>query len=184
MNQPFRSREEFDYFLKFSAEPHFTDLYCQVYRSGRSWYPSVMADAAPYHRALGAGFDPLKETIKTAHQRGQRVHAWVNALRVVHDGSLPLLRTIGSEALQVDHYGNSIWRYNEEGIAPDELNRAYRLETAGVWLDPSSKRVRQFVVEAVRDIITAYPDIDGIHLDMIRYPGTIVHDSSAAPGVR
>ena len=179
-NQPFRSRSEYETFLEFSANKHFTDLYCQVYRGGRSWFPSMMADDAPYRQALSFGVDPLRETIDKAHRRGQRVHAWVNALRVNRNQEAPLLRTVGSEALQRDGIGNTVLDYDDDGYGAVESSRGFRLETPGVWLDPSSKGVRQFVVEAIRDIVTTYPDIDGIHLDMVRYPATLAAGGGAS----
>ncbi len=172
-NQPFRSRNEYEYFLAFTSDPHFTDLYCQIYREGRSWFPSMMADDGPYRQALSFGLDPLKETIKVAHQRGQRVHAWVNVLRVSQDKEAPLLQTLGTEALQVDSFGNTVMSYGDSSSGSLANRRGFQLETPGVWLDPSSEKVRRYLLEIVRDIVTTYPDIDGIHLDMMRYPAAV-----------
>jgi uncharacterized lipoprotein YddW (UPF0748 family) len=179
-NQPFRSRSEYDDFVAFTDNKNFSDLYCQVYRGGRSWYPSMLADDTPYRLARAQGMDPLGQTIKQAHSRGQRVHAWVNVLRV-NRIEAPLLRIVGTEALQVDSYGNTALNYDDDGYAPGNLVSSFRLETPGVWLDPSSQKARQFIVEVIRDIVITYPDIDGVHLDMARYPATMSIGGSSSP---
>jgi uncharacterized lipoprotein YddW (UPF0748 family) len=169
-NQPFSSRENFDRYLEFTSEGKFSDLYCQVYRRGRSWFPSMMADDTPYRESIKEGFDTLGDTIKTAHSRGQKVHAWVNALRILDNPEAPLFKVIGREAALSDSKGNNLLDYDKEGRAPGEFKSWLKLGTPGVWLESSSQRVRQYLLETIRDVIVAYPELDGIHLDMIRMP--------------
>lgn len=169
-NRPFRSAEEFKAYSEFAKKGRFTDLYCQVYRGGRAWYPSMLADDAPYRRALAQGFDPLRDTINQAHKRGTRVHAWINVLRIVGNREAPLLKTIGRNAAHTDSYGNSLLDYDSEGLPPGALGRSFKLGTAGIWLDAGSERVREYLVATIKDVVMAYPDLDGVHLDMIRYP--------------
>ncbi|MCB0358237.1 MAG: family 10 glycosylhydrolase [Bdellovibrionales bacterium] len=169
--RPFDTRDEFQRFSEFTGNHGFTDIYCQVYRNGRSWFPSLLADPTPYYEARERGLDPLGEAIRIGHERGQRVHAWVNALRVKSNSDAPLLRSIGRSAVQVDNYGSSILDYREAyKTPPGPVGRYYSIDTPGIWLDPSSRSVRRYVVETIRDLVLSYPDLDGIHLDMIRFP--------------
>ena len=98
-NKPFESLENFRSYLEYLDLDQFTDLYCQVYRGGRSWFPSMVADDKPYRDAYKQGFDPLRETIDKAHAKGQKVHAWLNMLRVAHNTKAPILQVIGRKAV-------------------------------------------------------------------------------------
>ncbi|MBP9839076.1 MAG: family 10 glycosylhydrolase, partial [Proteobacteria bacterium] len=163
--QPFRSVEETKQFIEFVNNNNFTDLYCQVYREGRSWFPSKVTDNFPYQRSLANGYDPLRVILDVAHAKGIKVHAWVNMLRV--DDKARLISEEGREVALIDNYKHSLLDYREHFYAPG--SKLY-IDTPGVWLDPSSDKVRKYLSTIVQDIISNYPDVDGIHLDMIRYP--------------
>ncbi len=180
-NRPFESAAGFRTFLDFAGEYPFSDLYCQVYRRGRAWFPSKLVDDSEYRSAREQGFDPLRDTINVAHRQGKRVHAWINALRIDRDMSSPALKLLGRGAVLTDNFGNSLLDYGPEGEAPGRLSKAHRLDTPGVWLDPSSPAVRQFVVKLVEELLDQYPELDGVHLDMIRFPFSISGRSLTFP---
>jgi uncharacterized lipoprotein YddW (UPF0748 family) len=172
-NRPFESPENYQTFIDFIAKTNFTDIYCQVYRGGRTWFPSMVADSGPYHEALKKGIDPLRGAIDAAHARGQKIHAWVNVLRLTDNRSAPLLKVVGKRAAAVDSWGNSILDYDENGFPPGPMGEKFMLGTPGIWLDASVPAVRRHIAETVRDLILAYPDLDGVHLDMVRFPMSI-----------
>lgn len=169
-NRPFDTKKDFERYLDFTSKGNFSDLYCQVYRQGRSWYPSAVADDGPYRKNLEQGFDVLRDSIDVAHSRGQKVHAWVNALRIKHNPNAPLFKVIGKKAALSDSLGNNLLDYDEEGKGPGKYKGILSLGTPGVWLESSSREVRNYLLETIRDVVVAYPDLDGIHLDMIRMP--------------
>jgi uncharacterized lipoprotein YddW (UPF0748 family) len=184
-NQPFLNRSNFARYQEFSEAGGFTDLYCQVYRGGRAWYPSLMANDDPFRDGLAQGIDPLKETINFAHKRGMRVHAWINALRVTRNFEAPVLKIVGRDAVLKNTYGESVLDYDDDGNPVGKLRRGFKLDTPGIWLDPSNERLRKYIVETIRDVIVAYPELDGIHLDMIRHPMAISSGGgSSASSVR
>ena len=162
----FDSREEFKRFLDFIDKNRFDDIFVQVYRGGRSWFPMTAGDQTPYLNARSYGLDPLGELIAHAHARGIKVHAWINALRV-ESRTADLVKRLGNDVVLTDRQGRSLLDYTDDGIAPD---RRFRLDTQGFWLDSSSPKIRDNLKRVVKDLIAAYPAIDGIHLDMIRYP--------------
>jgi len=168
--RPFDSRGNFDDYLKLIEDHSFTDIFCQIYRGGRSWFPSKIADTAPFEKAQREGFDPLRDTIKRAHARGQKVHAWINTLRVAHNQKAPVLDMLGRDVVLHDNQGNSILQYDGHDHPPGKLRGKYRVGTPGIWLDASHARLRQYMIEVVREIVANYPEIDGIHLDMVRSP--------------
>ena len=169
-HRPFNNREEFNKLISFTGKYPFTDLYCQIFRRGLSWFPSVLADDTPFRTAKQSGVDPLRELILISHARGQKVHAWLNVLRVNDNPDAPIFKAAGEKVALSDNYGNSLLTYSPDGIPPHPAGKYFSLETPGVWLDPSSIALREYMKAVVREVLTQYPDIDGIHLDMIRFP--------------
>lgn len=167
--RPYDSRDAFERFATFSSE-RFTDLYCQVYRGGRSWFASTYADETPYRESMADGVEPLAETIAAAHARGQRVHAWLNLLRVDLNRDAPIIRKVGPSAVLQDNYGRSLLDYGADGYPPHSRRGDGRLDTPGIWLDPTSRDVRKHLVALIRELAERYPTLDGIHLDMARFP--------------
>ena len=147
-----------------------TDLFVQIYRGGRSWFPSQSADAAPYREILqrGAGA-PLPRLIEAAHARGIRVHAWFNVLRVAKNRDAPLLAAAGPDALLVDREGRSLADYpNFEVPLPDR--RHARMGSPGLWLDPATPGVIEHLESPLDELVASTPEFDGLHLDFIRHP--------------
>ena len=134
-----------------------TDLFVQVYRDGRAWFPTEAADDGPWQRARQQGFDPLEMALARAHARGARVHAWVNLLRVVRPAGGRLLDTLGKDTILRGTGGVD----PEAGWAPD---------TPGAWLDPASPEVGARLGAMLSDLLGAYPALDGVHFDYVRYP--------------
>ena len=173
VNQPFLNKENFNQYLSFIEQWPFTDVYCQVYRGGRSWFPSMVADDEPFRLAKQQGFDPLGDTIRAARKRGQKVHAWVNMLRLFQNPDAPMIKVIGAErTVQFDNFGNSVLKYDEKGNPPG-ANMGFSLGTHGIWVDPSEPAVRHYIKETIRDLVYRYPDLSGVHMDMVRFPTAI-----------
>jgi uncharacterized lipoprotein YddW (UPF0748 family) len=147
-----------------------TDLFVQVYREGRSWYPSPSGDSAPHERMVAdGGADRLYTLATDAHARGMRVHAWWNALALHSNRDAPLLRRVGREGVLVDRAGRNLLDYPDFDV-PEPDRRAYRLGTPGIWLDPAEPAVAAALLDEVRALVAAAPWLDGLHLDFIRYP--------------
>ena len=147
-----------------------TDLFVQVYRRGRSWFPSPTADDAPYRALLTAdGPAPLTSLVAQAHARDIRVHAWFNALSLADNREAPLLERVGREAVLVDRAGRSLLDYpGLELPIPDRLYT--RMGTPGIWLDPATPGVIETLEATVDELVAAAPELDGLHLDFIRHP--------------
>jgi len=149
-----------------------TDLFVQVYRGGRAWYDASLADAAPYHAMAARGGDPLRALAITAHAAGLRVHAWVNVLSLGTHRDGPLLATLGPSAVQTDRRGRSLLDYPDLQVPKDE-QRFARLGTPAVWLDPGAPGVATQVAGVFAELAARYPELDGLHLDYVRYPDVI-----------
>ena len=148
-----------------------TDLFVQVYRGGRVFYP---ADPA-FERAPGVGAfaaDPLARLIHDAHAHGMRVHAWVNVLSLSTRRDAKLLAELGRDAILVDRHGRSILDYPQFDL-PEPERRFQRMGTPGLYLDPAVPAVRERILATFRDLVARYPELDGLHLDYIRHPDVL-----------
>ena len=147
-----------------------TDLYVQVYRSGRAWFPTSLADDSPSRRA---GREPLAYLLELASAPGGggrpiRVHAWINAFALARNREAPLLRELGPEAVLRDLHGRSLLDYPPGG-RPSWAS-GFTLGTPGIYLDPGHPGVRRRLADIASELARRYPGLAGVHLDYIRYP--------------
>ena len=150
-----------------------SDLFVQVYRGGRAWFDSSLADARPFAEARAAqGRDPLRALVAAAHAAGLRVHAWVNVLQISDNRQAPILAALGREAVQVDRRGRSLLDYPELRVPPPD-DAWVALGTPAIWLDPGAPGVADRVVAVLDELVTRYPELDGLHLDYLRYPDVL-----------
>jgi uncharacterized lipoprotein YddW (UPF0748 family) len=150
-----------------------SDLFVQVYRGGRAWFDSSHADAAPYQAILEqTGRDTLAELIPRAHAAGLRVHAWVNVLSLAGNTRSRLVADLGRDAVLVDRFGRSVLDYPKLDV-PQPDRKYYRMGTPAVWLDPSAPGVAERLAATFAELIVRYPELDGLHLDYIRYPDVL-----------
>ena len=155
----------------------FNALLVQVRGRGDAYFQQGLE---PRSASLAAqpGFDPLATTIARAHEAGLQVHAWINVNLVASATDLPAAR---------EHvvYRHPEWLMVPRALA-EELStvdphspgyvgrlaryaRAQSAEVEGLYLSPVSAASAAYTTSVVRDIAQRY-DIDGVHLDYIRYP--------------
>jgi uncharacterized lipoprotein YddW (UPF0748 family) len=119
----------------------------QVRQSGTAYYESSYEPWGYYAGSRNPGFDPLAYTIEQAHARGLEVHAWVNTF---HTSST----AAGAPAAE-----------HPEWVC---TNADGRPMTSYRCLSPGLAPVRQYTTDVIREIVQNY-DVDGIHLDFIRW---------------
>lgn len=147
-----------------------TDLFVQVHRAGKTWYRSSVADDGPWRRIVAdTGVDPLPRLVAQAHAAGVRVHAWFNCLSLAHNRQAPFLERAGRGVVLVDRQDRSLLDYPDFEV-PGPDRRYTQMGTPGIWLDPLEPAVGDYLEAALDDLIAAAPDLDGLHLDFIRYP--------------
>jgi uncharacterized lipoprotein YddW (UPF0748 family) len=165
--------ERIEALLADAARLGATDLLVQVYRGGRAWFDSSRADAGPHRAILAAhGRDTLRELLERAHERGLRVHAWVNALSLAGNRAAPIVQALGPGAVQVDRTGRSLLDYPDFEV-PEPDRRYYRMGTPALWLDPGAPGVAEELAAVFAELVERYPALDGLHLDYIRYPDVL-----------
>jgi uncharacterized lipoprotein YddW (UPF0748 family) len=172
--------ERIDELIEYASEIGATDLFVQVYRGGQAWFDSSYAGAAPYQQIRDSvGVDTLRELVRRAHLLEIRVHAWVNVLSLANNREAKIVDEIGRDAVLVDRRGRSILDYPKLEI-PEPDRSYYRMGTPAVWLDPAAPGVAEYLAATFAELMTRYPELDGLHLDYIRYPGVLPF----APGSR
>ena len=169
-NRTLDSAEKIKALVKRARAAGVTDIYAQVYRSGRAWFPTNLADDSPAKRA---GQDPLALLLDLA-SRGEecdcpiKVHAWINAFALARNKKAPILRQLGKEAVLKDQYGRSLLEYPLSG--KPAWAKGFGLGTPGIFLDPGNLGVRGRIIDVAAALVRNYPGLAGIHLDFIRYP--------------
>ena len=92
-------------------------------------------------------YDPLQFCIDECHKRGMECHAWVV--------TIPIGKTnrIGAQQMRKKH-PQMVKRIGDES-----------------YMDPTNPQTATYLANICREIVKNY-DVDGIHLDYIRYPET------------
>lgn len=151
------SRAQIERLIDFSRRAGVKTLFVQVYRANRAWFRSSVADDSPYRECRAAvGEDAFAFLIKEAHAEGLEVHAWLNLLSLSANERAPILERNGPGILA---------RNREEKRALSD----YRIDDQ-YFLEPGDPRVRETLETVVGEVAAAYPDLDGIQFDYVRYP--------------
>ena len=160
-----------------AAGAGFNTLLVQVRGRGDAYYSGGIeprADAIQHQPE----FDPLALTVREAHARGIEVHAWIN-VHLISSASVisrapthlvnarPGLLAVPRElAIELHGVDPASARYFER-LVVHALTHPEGVE--GLYTSPSSPEVKQRVYAVAMDLVERY-EIDGIHLDYIRYP--------------
>ncbi len=163
--------------VRRAAEAGFNTLIVQVRGRGDAYY---RARWEPRAAALAArrSDDPLERTIRGAHRRGLRVHAWINTHFVANADTLPadsthlvyrrpdLLAVPQPLARELYTTDPRDARYVQ---ALAEYARANRDHVEGLYLSPAAPEVKEHLYSIWMDLLERY-DLDGLHFDYVRYP--------------
>jgi uncharacterized lipoprotein YddW (UPF0748 family) len=157
--QVLSNRDEISKLVSFAKATHIRVLYIQIYRANQTWFASTIGDSTPYKTALkSVGEDPLALLIKKAHAHGIEVHAWLNLLSLAKNTDAPLLKKYGPGILTKS-------ADTKKTLEDYKIDEQY-------FLEPGDLRIHQELVNLVTEILSAYPKLDGIQFDYIRYPDT------------
>ncbi len=140
-----------------------TDLLVQVRGRGDAMYRSDIVPHADLLRRAG-DFDPLAYALERGHAHGMRVHAWVNTFFLWSSDKLPSSREhlllAHPEWLDVDRRGRP--------MAVTQQSEREEIGAEGAYIAPACADARRYLVSVFREIAERY-DVDGIHLDYVRY---------------
>jgi len=145
-----QQKGELNQILDRLQETHINLVFLQTRIRGDVIYPSQIEPRSAFIKSIyaTADYDPLQYAIEACHQRGIECHAWF----VVY----PLGADTKSKRL---------------GWTVSTLNRKHLVKTfkKKLYLNPGNPETDTYILSLIKELVTNY-DIDGIHLDYIRYP--------------
>ena len=119
----------------------------EVVARGYTVYPSTLVERDP--RFAGC-IDPLEIIIDEAHALGMEVHPWVWVFRAGYTKDRGAILRAHPDWVELDKFGEDL-----------SVN-------GGLWISPCIPAARDFLADIYAELVRNY-DVDGIHLDYIRY---------------
>lgn len=153
----YKTRADIASIAENCREAGVTDVLFQVRGNGTAFYRSSYEPWAEQFEYSDPGFDPLATMVEEGHQRGLKVHAWVNVLPAWWGTTPP------KDPRQLYNARPEWMWYDQSGKRQELCERFY------VSLNPALPEVRRYLVDVFRDIVGRY-GVDGLHLDYIRMP--------------
>lgn len=172
-------------------------IFAQVRRRGDSWYLNSL-EPPPDFIPIAAGFDPLRDLIAEAHASGIEVHAFVIIGAVWNKNpNFAPSATLGPPT-NPNHVFNLHGGYNPatqqiaqgpdnwltRTLLPDGANgvsfQGHRIGS-DFWLDLGHPDAAAYTADVLLHLARNY-DIDGLHLDRIRYPEISVSGQTPSTG--
>ena len=132
-------------------EANFNTVLFQTRLRGDVIYPSIyetFAESLAGKTGRNPGYDPLKFAIEECHKRGMEIHAWMVCIPAGNDRQVKLL--------------------GKQSVVKKKPTMCIHFKRAW-YLDPGNPETAKYLAAIAKEITMNY-DIDGIHLDYIRYP--------------
>jgi uncharacterized lipoprotein YddW (UPF0748 family) len=161
------SSQVLDQVIDDSRQGRFNLLFVQVHGRGDAYYRSQIVPRSESLAETPSDYDPLDYILTKGHAAGLQVHAWLNVFYVwPYPPPYPLSpqHVVNShpEWLIADDEGRNLTQYNQAERVKES--------SEGLYLDPANPLVRSYFQQVCKEVAEGY-DVDGIHLDFIRYPG-------------
>jgi uncharacterized lipoprotein YddW (UPF0748 family) len=138
----------------------FNTVYAQVRAFGDAYYTSALYPSGiQFDGTIGGAvsFDPLRIMVKSAHDRGLSIHAWINPMRLCTDSDM---KNVSSEVLYKQWYNDS----NRRGKMV--------VKSGSYWyLNPAYGDCVDLITNGIAEILSNY-NVDGIQIDDYFYPTT------------
>ncbi len=172
-------------------------IFAQVRRRGDAWYLNSV-EPKPDFVNIVTGFDPLADLIAEAHANGIEIHAFVIAGAAWNKNPTLPVSTTGGPPSTPNHVFNLHGNFNAatgaiDGGPNNWLTRTLLPDQTGItfggyrfgaefWLDFGHPGAAEYTVDALTHLVRSY-DLDGLHLDRIRYPELNVTGQTPSSGV-
>ncbi|MEA5595520.1 glycoside hydrolase family 10 protein [Rivularia sp. UHCC 0363] len=134
-------------------------VFFETVNAGYTVYPSKVA---PQQNPLTRNWDPLKSAVKLAHARNMELHAWVWVFAAGNQRH--------NQILNIDsNYPGPVLAAHPDWAGYDKRGKMIPQGQNKPFFDPANPQLRQYLLNQYQEIVTNY-DVDGLHLDYIRYP--------------
>jgi len=153
-----RSEKDYESYLRGlfinMKEVSVTDVFLHVRAFGDAAYTSSLFPPASFicEGEKELPFDVLSMALKLGEEYGMNIHAWINPYRALK----------GNDTRSIPVCQMKIWIENETQDVVAVDGRYY--------FNPSSEKAAKLIADGVREILTLYPDVKGIHIDDYFYP--------------
>ncbi len=144
------SKESINKVLEFAHSSGYSDLLVQVRSRDNAAYNSSFI-SKPYF--IDKDFDPLKYITDASKKLNLNIHAWIN-MYVIWSGKVRPIDNL--------HLINKNQSWRDESFI--NINNLF----SNHFLSPINPNVNPYLLKIINEIINNY-DIDGIHLDYIRF---------------
>lgn len=151
-----KTRRGIDGMLDRVAASNMNAVIVEVIRRHDAYHRSEVLPRTP-DPALESDLDVLQRVIDGARHRGIAVHAWAPAMPAYHHAYDPL-------ELPAGH----VWREHGPGSSDPWVTFDHAGRPSPEFLDPGVPAVADHVVAMYAELAESY-DVDGVHLDYVRY---------------
>lgn len=148
----YQSAADIERVIEDCRQAGFSSVMFQVRGNGTVLYPSAFEVWSEAFGHGDPGFDPLAVAVRAAHSRGLELHAWVNMMP-------------GWRGSEPPNDRRQLWHARREWFLEERLGSA----TDYVNINPCLPEVRRHLADVCAEIASRY-DIDGVHLDYVRFP--------------
>jgi uncharacterized lipoprotein YddW (UPF0748 family) len=165
---PFATRADVDRIVEAAVDSNANALFVQVRRRGDAWYLDA---SEPRAEVLDGSFDPLRALLDGAHAHGIEVHAFVIVGAVFHGDPKSAALPRDPQHVFLRHFWDAKARRPFRGArqwGTRTSNGRYQF-SSDWYADLGHPAAAAYTADALLHLVRAY-DIDGIHLDRIRYP--------------
>ena len=147
--------------LSFAHSNNINKIFFQIRGRGDALYESQLV---PKFEGLDSLFDPLHYVLEKTKNTEIEIHAWFNTYILWTNPLFPVDSThfyyICPECLATDVNGKSDKDIN--------LNQNHSSNWEGVFLSPLHEQVNSHLLLVIDELLKTY-DIDGLHLDYVRF---------------
>lgn len=153
-----RSEKEYEKYLRSlflnMKEVSVTDVFIHVRAFGDAAYASALFPPASFicEGENELPFDVLSMALRLGKEFGMNIHAWINPYRALK----------GNDTNAIPVCQMKTWIENETQDVVNVNGRYY--------FNPSSDKAKKLIADGVREILSLYPDVKGIHIDDYFYP--------------
>ena len=151
--------------LLYAYQAGYDIVFIQVRSRGYALYNS---DIVPKHPQVDPDFDPLKYALTLGSALGLKTHVWMNSYILWSSSYEP-------ENSQHLYHTHKEWTEADRNFKMDaqiNLSKLKSPQWEGIYLSPLHPEVNPYLLSVYSEIINKY-DIDGIHLDYIRFQDEI-----------
>ncbi|MCA1626231.1 MAG: family 10 glycosylhydrolase, partial [Acidobacteria bacterium] len=195
-NTQMGTRAEIDRIVDAAVQSNANAIFAQVRRRGDSWY---LETKEPLTQVAGVGepdatgkwmIDPLKYLIEQSHARNIEVHAYVivgsiyNAhptiTGVPRDPNHVFNQHFWDKTTNAPYTDSRQWSTRSLPHNPDGTTFNGQRYTAEWYIDPGHPDAAAYTVDVLTHLVKNY-DVDGLHLDRIRYPEAPIDRPAGQP---